>query len=306
MADGWLAPAERTHQVTGADLALRRRGQHAEQPQANGLGKRFQGGGQLNCGRLARAGRQPDTAAAARCRPLRTHSLSITRKVNVNLFVLVNIYLDEYYLGCQNHSDGPILWRHRQHDQEGATILFRFIPIGGFLGAGKTTTMLAAARQLEASGERVSGVTNAQGIDLIDTQLARATEVDSVSEVTGGCFCCRFDDLAAVIERLNDEQHPTVVLAEAVGSCTDLQSTVVRPLRQLYGETVNVSPLVVIVAPVRYGALSRLWSAADSEPDMAYLYRHQLDEADVIAINKADLLSAEEISQMTGQIQARF
>jgi G3E family GTPase len=184
--------------------------------------------------------------------------------------------------------------------------LFRFVPIGGFLGAGKTTTMLAAARQLEVAGERVSVVTNDQGVDLIDTQLARATHVDSVSEVTGGCFCCRFDDLAAVIERLNDEQHPTVVLAEAVGSCTDLQSTVVRPLRQLYGETVSVSPLVVIVDPVRYGTLSRLWSAPDSEPDMAYLYRHQLDEADVIAVNKADLLSGEEIGQMTGQIQERF
>jgi G3E family GTPase len=184
--------------------------------------------------------------------------------------------------------------------------MFRFVPIGGFLGAGKTTTMLAAARRLEAAGERVSVVTNDQGVDLVDTELARAASVDSVSEITGGCFCCRFDDLASVIERLGKEVEPTVVLAEAVGSCTDLQSTVVRPLRQLYGETVSVAPLVVLVDPIRYGTLSSFWVGGTNEPDMAYLFRHQLDEADVIAINKADLLDDDEIGRMVDHLQVRF
>jgi G3E family GTPase len=166
--------------------------------------------------------------------------------------------------------------------------------------------MLAAARRLEAAGERVSVVTNDQGVDLVDTQLARAANVGSVAQVTGGCFCCRFDDLATVIQRLAEEVQPSVVLAEAVGSCTDLQSTVVRPLRQIYGDTVDVAPLVVLVDPVRYGAMSRFWSAGDSEPDMAYLFRHQLDEADVIAINKIDLFAAEEIARMVEHIQGRF
>jgi G3E family GTPase len=184
--------------------------------------------------------------------------------------------------------------------------MLRFIPIGGFLGAGKTTTMLAAARQLEALGERVSVVTNDQGADLIDTQLARGADVRSVSEVTGGCFCCRFDDLAAVIQRLIHGIQPTVVLAEAVGSCTDLQSTVVRPLRRIYGDTVDVAPLAVLVDPVRYGTMTQLWSSAGGEPDMAYLYRHQLDEADVIAVNKIDLLAKDEINMVTAHISAQF
>src|SRR5262249_20109987 len=112
------------------------------------------------------------------------------------------------------------------------SVMIRFIPLGGFLGAGKTTTMLAAARLLERRGERVSLITNDQGADLVDTQLARAAGFAGVGEITGGCFCCRFDDLADVVRRLSDQVNPTVVIAEAVGSCTDLQSTVVRPLRR--------------------------------------------------------------------------
>ena len=194
--------------------------------------------------------------------------------------------------------------------------MLKFVPIGGFLGAGKTTTMIAAAKALEARGETVAVITNDQGTDLVDTQLAQAAQVDSVSEVTGGCFCCRFDDLAAVIDEVVSTRNPSVVLAEAVGSCTDLQSTVVRPLRTLHGDQLSVAPLAVLVDPLRYAAMSSEWRSGDSagqdggssgppESDMAYLYRHQLDEADVIVVNKADLLP-DGGTGLAHQVQERF
>lgn len=182
----------------------------------------------------------------------------------------------------------------------------RFVPLGGFLGAGKTTTMLAAGLRLEQRGETVSVVTNDQGVDLVDTALAKAAALGEVAEVTGGCFCCRFDDLAYVVTRLKDDVHPGVVLAEAVGSCTDLQSTVVRPLRHFYGDELQVAPLTVLVDPARYAEISQSWQQLDTEPDLAYLYRHQLDEADIIAVNKTDLLTAEETNHVRTEIQARF
>ncbi|MBW4718730.1 GTP-binding protein [Saccharothrix obliqua] len=181
----------------------------------------------------------------------------------------------------------------------------RFVPLGGFLGAGKTTTMIAAGRRFEGAGSTVSVITNDQGVDLVDTSLAAASLGD-VSEVTGGCFCCKFEDLAAVVTRLTSDAHPDVVLAEAVGSCTDLQSTVIRPLRHFYGDDLHVAPLTVLVDPVRYAGLSPLWDDPATEPDLAYLFRHQLDEADIIAINKADLLSPVEVGRVRDQVQVRF
>jgi G3E family GTPase len=97
-----------------------------------------------------------------------------------------------------------------------------------------------------------------------------------------------------------------VVLAEAVGSCTDLQSTVIRPLRALYADELWVSPLSVLVDPIRYAAISQLWDRLDTEPDLAYLYRHQLDEADIIVLNKVDLLDSGEVRRLCEDLQRRF
>jgi G3E family GTPase len=164
-----------------------------------------------------------------------------------------------------------------------------FVPVSGFLGAGKTTTLLAAARELRARGHRPAIVTNDQGRDLVDTRLAR-TVTDAVGEVLEGCFCCRFTDLAEVTTALVDG-GADVVLAEAVGSCTDLRATVVRPLRAYHGETLTVAPLTTVVDPLRYRAFARGWPAGVDD-DTAYLYAHQLAEADVLALNKVDLLGA--------------
>ncbi|MPZ82204.1 MAG: hypothetical protein GEV28_18120 [Actinophytocola sp.] len=159
-------------------------------------------------------------------------------------------------------------------------------PVSGFLGAGKTTTLLAAARELRRRGHRPAIVTNDQGRDLVDTRLAR-TVTDAVAEVLDGCFCCRFDELAGVVTRLVGG-GADVVLAEAVGSCTDLRATVVRPLREHHGDALRVAPLVTVVDPLRYRAFARSWAAGE-DSDTGYLYAHQLAEADVLAVNKIDL-----------------
>ena len=49
--------------------------------------------------------------------------------------------------------------------------------VGGFLGSGKTTLILAAARELERRGLRSAMVWNDQGGDLVDSRLDRKSVV---------------------------------------------------------------------------------------------------------------------------------
>jgi len=142
--------------------------------------------------------------------------------------------------------------------------------VGGFLGAGKTTLILAAARVLQQRGLRVAAVLNDQGDDLVDTQLARAAGVDC-DQVTGGCFCCRFPGLVDAASRLLVLQ-PDVIFAEAVGSCTDIVATTLRPLVRDHHAQFHVAPLTVVVHPLR--------KFEDAHLD--YLFRHQLAEADLL------------------------
>jgi hypothetical protein len=162
------------------------------------------------------------------------------------------------------------------------------ILVGGFLGAGKTTLMLAAAARLRDAGRRVGIITNDQGGDLVDSALARA-EGFPAGEIAGGCFCCRFSDFVAVADSLRASlTQPDVLFAEPVGSCTDLAATVLRPLEQFYPERFHIAPLTVLVDPRRAAQLL----ASDADPRLSYLFRHQIREADIVCFTKADLYSS--------------
>src|SRR5687767_10766884 len=50
----------------------------------------------------------------------------------------------------------------------------RFLMLGGFLGAGKTTAIARLARHYTGQGKRVAIVTNDQAYDLVDTHSLRA------------------------------------------------------------------------------------------------------------------------------------
>jgi hypothetical protein len=172
----------------------------------------------------------------------------------------------------------------------------RLVVLTGFLGAGKTTTMLAAGRLLTRRGRRVAVITNDQGNDLVDTRLAREA-VPDVGEVTDGCFCCRFEDLADLVTELLDGGRADTILAEAVGSCTDLQATVIRPLRARYRDRLAIAPLTTVVDPARFGAL---------DGDLGYLFDRQLAEADLIAVNKTDTVPRPDLDALLDQIRLSY
>ena len=126
----------------------------------------------------------------------------------------------------------------------------RYIMIGGFLGAGKSTAVGELARRLTGRGLRVGLITNDQGSDLVDSAMLRSQGY-AVEEISGGCFCCRFNSLLSAARKLDESERPDVFLAEPVGSCTDLVATVSYPLRRIYGNDFRISPLSVLVDPVR-------------------------------------------------------
>src|SRR6188768_2119643 len=124
----------------------------------------------------------------------------------------------------------------------------RFVMVGGFLGAGKTTAIARLARHYRSQGKRIGVVTNDQAHDLVDTNTFRKQGL-AVEEVPGACFCCRFDDLVSRVGSLEESGRPDVILAEPVGSCTDLVATVVQPLKDLYQGRFEVAPYAVLFKP---------------------------------------------------------
>jgi G3E family GTPase len=180
-----------------------------------------------------------------------------------------------------------------------------FILVGGFLGAGKTTAVARLARYLGDQGLRAGLITNDQGRDLVDTAILRA-DGHATEEIAGGCFCCRFDALVAATGRLCQTWNPDVLVAEAVGSCTDLVATVLRPLQRIHGGDFTIAPVSVLVDPLQARRVLGLDEGNSFSSEVTYLYRKQLEEADIIVINKSDAVPARSLDELGLRLQSDF
>jgi G3E family GTPase len=181
----------------------------------------------------------------------------------------------------------------------------RFILVGGFLGAGKTTTIARLARTYCERGQKVGIVTNDQATDLVDTHALRAAGFD-VGEVAGSCFCCNFNGLARAIEQLESYQRPDVILVEPVGSCTDIIATVVQPLRRLYADKFSVAPYGVILKPSHGRKILKNEPRAGFSPKAAYIFKKQLEEADFVILNRIDELPPNAVDELAGLVAAQY
>ena len=181
----------------------------------------------------------------------------------------------------------------------------RYIMMGGFLGSGKTTSVLKLAEHLHAQGKTVGLITNDQGRGLVDTSFLQAHGFP-VQEIAGGCFCCRFHSLKEAADQLTREARPDVFIAEAVGSCTDLVATVSYPLRRLYGDQFVIAPLSVVVDPLRALRIFGLEEGKRFSGKVRYIYKKQLEEADLILINKADLIDEDQTHALCSTLARHY
>ena len=181
----------------------------------------------------------------------------------------------------------------------------RYIMIGGFLGAGKTTALAQLARHLSTQGLRVGLITNDQGQNLVDTALLRSQGF-ATEEIPGGCFCCRFQSLMEASQKLTESAQPDVFLAEPVGSCTDLAATVTYPLRRLYGDRFSIAPVSALLDPVRALRALGVEPGGNFSPKVVYIYKKQIEDADLLVINKCDALEPRRLEALRAALAAQF
>lgn len=180
----------------------------------------------------------------------------------------------------------------------------RLILVGGFLGAGKTTLLWEAAQKVMKKGQRAGLITNDQAPELVDTAMLSHNEV-KVAEVNGSCFCCNFNGLIDATKRLQIEAEADVIIAEPVGSCTDLSATIVQPLKENLRGQLLVSPLTVLADPARLSDILN-GENAGLHPSAAYIFRKQLEESDIILVSKTDIVKPDELNLLIEKTKLHF
>ena len=86
----------------------------------------------------------------------------------------------------------------------------KLILLGGFLGSGKTTAIVKAARILMREGKRVAIITNDQGDQQVDSAYVKSLDIPA-RQVPNGCFCCNYQQLDDHIAELK-QTDPDIIL----------------------------------------------------------------------------------------------
>jgi G3E family GTPase len=178
----------------------------------------------------------------------------------------------------------------------------KLVLVGGFLGSGKTTAIVNACLQLIKSKKRVAVVTNDQGDQQVDSAYVKSFGI-AAREVSNGCFCCNYEQLDAHLESFIENDYPDYIFAESVGSCTDLVATIAKPLSKLkpkVGVVITVFADAELLCALTENRISFL------DESVRYIYKKQLEETDLLIINKTDLITGEQLTTLSDIIKTEF
>ena len=164
----------------------------------------------------------------------------------------------------------------------------KFAVFSGFLGSGKTTTMISLTRYFTIYHGKAAMISNdLGGAGLADNRLAKLNDCEA-SELTGTCICYQTENLVNRLNSLFDEKGCQLVISDIPGFGVGALDHVYHTLNRDYQE-IPLAPFTVLVEPATVEKLM-----GNPGGDLGYILRSQLKEADVIVLTKSDLLAGEE------------
>lgn len=172
----------------------------------------------------------------------------------------------------------------------------------GFLGSGKTTTIIALSKYLMEQGKKVGVVTNDQGKYLVDTAFIQANDIPAV-DVQSGCFCSNYQDLVKQLDELKSKVDPDIVFAESIGSAGNLVGTVMGPL--LSSSQYKPKALVGMVdARLLLRIVNNEYLPFSDSVNATFL--NQITECDILIINKIDIIKSRDADRLIMKIPEVF
>ncbi|MFZ2279777.1 MAG: GTP-binding protein [Prosthecobacter sp.] len=194
--------------------------------------------------------------------------------------------------------------------------------LSGFLGAGKTTLLNHILRNRE--GRRVALIVNDMSEVNVDAQLVKAGDAqlsrteEKMVEMSNACICCTLrENLLKEVSKLAREGRFDALLIESIGVSEPMPVAETFTFQNEEGRSLSdlaqLDTMVTVVDARNF--LNDYHSTEDlqqrgqavSKEDcrtIVHLLTDQIEFANVILINKTDVVSAEELGDIRGVIQA--
>ncbi len=190
--------------------------------------------------------------------------------------------------------------------------------LSGFLGAGKTTLLQRILS--ENHGMRIAVIVNDMAEVNIDGLLAKGVaggvtqQAEKIVEMQNGCICCTLrEDLLVEVTKLAKAGRFDYLVIESTGISEPMPVaetfTFADEAGQSLGDVARLDTMVTVVDAKHFlelyeGAadLAEMGVAADEEDDrtVSDLLAEQVEFADVLVVNKVDLVTEEEAARLEG------
>lgn len=167
------------------------------------------------------------------------------------------------------------------------------IVVGGFLGSGKTTTIINMGKYLAEKGKKVAIIVNEIGEVGIDGDVIKRFGFDT-KEITSGCICCSLKvGLRTTVTLLAKEYNPDILMIEPTGIAFPHLIRDEVELMNL-GEQVKMAPLVTLIDGSRFKPLMK---------EVKEFAMRQIIDAEILGINKVDLIEPIRIPILEASVQ---
>ena len=192
--------------------------------------------------------------------------------------------------------------------------------ITGFLGAGKTTMVRHILEH--AAGRRIAVIVNEFGSLGIDGETLRSCGItgcteDDIVELANGCLCCTVaDDFVPTMQALLDRPRPPEhILIETSGLALP------KPLLKAFGwpairSRVTVDGVIAVIDgpavaagrfaddPADVARQREADASIDHDNPLSEVFEDQLQCADLVVLNKTDLLDAAGLESLRAEVTA--
>ncbi|MFB9328805.1 CobW family GTP-binding protein [Paenibacillus aurantiacus] len=176
------------------------------------------------------------------------------------------------------------------------------VVVSGFLGSGKTTMLLRVLQHAKAEGMRASVLMNEVGsVDVDGIMVSGQAAASMLERVTEGCLCCsKKGELAQCLERLA-EAAPDVIFIELTGVANPEEIVEAMSEPQL-APRIALHRIVTVLDAEHAIDYNSIFS---TDRELVHTLRRQIEVADFVLANKADLISSKTAAKLDKMVRDR-
>lgn len=180
----------------------------------------------------------------------------------------------------------------------------KYMVTSGFLGAGKTTAMIAFSERINRRGKAAILANDLGAGNIVDAEFTAMTDVLTTC-IGGNCICYQHENLVDKLRQLR-ALGAEVIFSDIPGCGIGALDHVYLQLEVREPGEFDLLPFTCIVDPERLRMIMPEEARIGLPKEMRFLLDAQLLEADLIVLNKIDLLTPAEQKKCMGFLHASY